>query len=242
MQTPGWGGIDSWTQFWQSKAWSDVAGVANLLTKQNLAVEVRRCFGPQQGLQRAGCLLLLALSICCAGTTRRADGSVCCCRLSLPPGTCAQAPQAAALALWVVLVSWQHPQQAVMLAVSLGGYAATTGTLVGAMAGALHGCRWVPEAWWDNLQEEPQPAAAGDAAGGQQSSDSSLQVQPEQQQAADALPQEAPGRVEAAPAEEEEEEAADSEWMLRPVSKWSVVTLGHQLAELDCRASTLAGL
>lgn len=211
-----------------------MAGVANLLTKQNLAVEVRRCCGPQQGLQRAGCFLSLSLSTACTGSTRCADGSVCCC-LSSPPGTRAQAPQAAALALWVVLVSWQHPQQAVMLAVSLGGYAATTGTLAGAMAGALHGCRWVPEAWWDNLQEEPQPAAAGDAAGGQQSSDSSLQAQPEQQQAADALPPEA-GHGEAAAAAEEEE-AAVSEWMLPPVSKWSVVTLGHELAELDCKAT-----
>lgn len=153
----------------------------------------------------------------------------------------AQAPQAAALALWAVLVSWQHPQQAVMLAVSLGGYAATTGTLVGAMAGALHGCRWVPEAWWDNLQDEPQAAAAaaGDSAGGQQqSSDVSQQAQPEQQQqAADALPPEAGRGGEEAAAEEEEEAAAASEWMLRAVSKQSVVMLGHQLAELDCRVT-----
>jgi hypothetical protein len=140
-----------------------------------------------------------------------------------------QAPQAAALALWVVLVSWQHPQQAVMLAVSLGGYAATTGTLAGAMVGALHGCRWVPDAWWDNLQqEEPQPAAAG-----QQGSDSSQQAQ---QQAADA-PEAAGGGGKVAAAADEDVEAAASEWMLRPVSKLSVVALGSQLAELDCQAT-----
>lgn len=34
------GGISSWTQFWRSKAWSDVTQVANLITKQNLANEV----------------------------------------------------------------------------------------------------------------------------------------------------------------------------------------------------------
>jgi hypothetical protein len=34
------GYINSWTQFWWSKAWNDVTQVANLITKQNLANEV----------------------------------------------------------------------------------------------------------------------------------------------------------------------------------------------------------
>jgi hypothetical protein len=34
------GCINSWTQFWRSKAWSDVTRVANRITKQNLANEV----------------------------------------------------------------------------------------------------------------------------------------------------------------------------------------------------------
>lgn len=36
----GLGSIDNWIQFWRSKAWNDITGVANLLTKQNLAIEV----------------------------------------------------------------------------------------------------------------------------------------------------------------------------------------------------------
>jgi hypothetical protein len=36
----GLGDIQDWSHFWQSKAWSDVTAVANLLTKQNLAIEV----------------------------------------------------------------------------------------------------------------------------------------------------------------------------------------------------------
>lgn len=34
------GAIDSWPAFWRGKSWSDITTVANLLTKQNLAVEV----------------------------------------------------------------------------------------------------------------------------------------------------------------------------------------------------------
>lgn len=41
MRTAGLGSIDSWHEFWRSKAWNDVTGVANFITKQNLAVEVR---------------------------------------------------------------------------------------------------------------------------------------------------------------------------------------------------------
>jgi hypothetical protein len=40
--SPGLGDIKDWSRFWQSKAWNDVTAVTNLLTKQNLAVEVGR--------------------------------------------------------------------------------------------------------------------------------------------------------------------------------------------------------
>jgi hypothetical protein len=149
-----------------------------------------------------------------------------------------QATQATALALWVTLISWQHPKQAVMLAASLGGYAATTGTLVGSLAGALHGCEWIPAAWWDRLQEEPQAAVdeAGQRSGGQHSGE-------KHQHQDDADPAGDGGE---APAEQVTAQAGDgssgeageeepSEWMLRPVSKHSVVELGRKLAQLDCQ-------
>ncbi|KAF6258473.1 ADP-ribosylation/Crystallin J1 [Scenedesmus sp. NREL 46B-D3] len=110
------GCVTDWRAFWGSAHWAHFTATANLLWKQNLAM---------------------------------------------------QGTQAAALALWVVLSSWRHPKQAVMLAASLGGYAATTGGLVGGLAGALHGCSWVPQAWWGVLQEEwlqpQQPQLQGDA-------------------------------------------------------------------------------
>jgi hypothetical protein len=72
VHNTGLGGIESWTQFWRSKAWSDVTAVANLLTKQNLAVEVRCCCVGciKQGVLRAGWMLSFAsdafLSSCCS--------------------------------------------------------------------------------------------------------------------------------------------------------------------------------
>jgi hypothetical protein len=43
-----------------------------------------------------------------------------------------QGNQAAAVALWVFMCSWQEPQQAVMLAASLGGNSGTTAAATGA--------------------------------------------------------------------------------------------------------------
>lgn len=156
-----------------------------------------------------------------------------------------QATQAAALALWVVAVSWQHPKQAVMLAASLGGYAASTGTLVGSLAGALHGCEWVPQAWWDNLQDESTTSAAdteGQHSSKQQEQQEEAEAAGGSEQAAAAEPvqsgqAEMQGSSTAAGSAAAGDEAGDdvSEWMLRLVSKYSVVVLGHQLAELDCK-------
>jgi hypothetical protein len=152
-----------------------------------------------------------------------------------------QAIQATALALWVTIVSWQHPKQAVMLAAALGGYAATTGALVGSLAGALHGCEWIPAAWWDRLQEEPQAAVedAGQHSGGQHSGE-------KQQHQHDADSAGGAAGDDEAQAVQETEQAGDgsaaqageeepSEWMLRPVSKRSIVELGRKLAQLDCQ-------
>jgi hypothetical protein len=160
-----------------------------------------------------------------------------------------QATQAAALALWVLLVNWQQPQQAVMMAAGLGGYAATTGTLVGGLAGALHGTDWVPTQWWDHLQEapaqeQPQPvstAATGRAAGtGQQAGEQ--QQQPREQQQADAQEAQQAAAAAAAAADDDGGGGGGQERegrQLRPASKYSVVVLGHELAGLDCRQPVL---
>lgn len=120
-----------------------------------------------------------------------------------------------------------------MLAASLGGYAATTGTLVGGMVGALHGCDWVPSSWWQYLQDEPhsQESPAGDLHADQHSQHSGTEAHEQQQQpeAEDAVHQQESGTKAAAA----EEGGRDS--MLRPVGKHSVVALGQQLAELSCQ-------
>lgn len=139
-----------------------------------------------------------------------------------------------------MLISWQYPKQAVMLAASLGGYAATTGTLVGSLAGSLHGCEWIPAAWWDRLQEEPQAVVedAGQHSKGQHSGQKQ-QHQHDGGSAGKAAGGDAQAVQETAQAEEgsavEAGEEEHSEWMLRPVSKYSVVELGRKLAQLDCR-------
>lgn len=161
-----------------------------------------------------------------------------------------QASQAAALALWVVVVSWGNPKQAVMLAASLGGYAATTGTLVGGVMGALHGCDWVPSAWWKHLQDEPgtQEVPAGSVQAGQRSSKEHGQQQqrPEAQggvREQEGAPQAGSdvGRQEDAQAavagSQAAGEVAEGEmgWLLRPLSKYAVVKLGQELADLSCK-------
>jgi len=67
--------------------------------------------------------------------------------------------EAAAVALWALCTSWEHPRQAVTVAATLGGSAPVTAQLVGAMAGALHGDGWIPASWWDLLENNFAPPA-----------------------------------------------------------------------------------
>jgi ADP-ribosylglycohydrolase len=46
------------------------------------------------------------------------------------------------------------PAQAVSLAVTMGGACSATASVVGAMAGALHGVGWVPARWWGALEDQ----------------------------------------------------------------------------------------
>lgn len=126
-----------------------------------------------------------------------------------------------------------------MLAASLGGYAATTGTLVGSMAGALHGCGWVPAAWWDHLQEAEragsEPAGQSSLHGGVQHSDKQAHAAGAAEKGGTAAGVSLAGQEGGGDLQEQEEvneEAAG--WVLQPVSKQSVVKLALQLSELEC--------
>lgn len=123
-----------------------------------------------------------------------------------------------------------------MLAASLGGYAATTGMLVGGLAGALHGSEWVPQSWWEQLQD-------GSSLHQEQEQHVERQHQEEDSdkdqavvgagaeaaaEAAAVADDEGVGAAEADEAEQDEEERG-------VFSKHFVVQLGQQLAALDCR-------
>ncbi|KAI8471784.1 MAG: ADP-ribosylation/Crystallin J1 [Monoraphidium minutum] len=72
--------------------------------------------------------------------------------------------QAVAVALWALVTNWSRPQQAVVIAASLGGSSSTTAALTGAFAGALHGSAWLPERWWDALGESGAERRVRDGA------------------------------------------------------------------------------
>ena len=57
-------------------------------------------------------------------------------------------PDAVACALWALCRHWTSPETAVMAAVHYGNNTDTLGALTGALAGALHGCSWIPDRWW----------------------------------------------------------------------------------------------
>jgi poly(ADP-ribose) glycohydrolase ARH3 len=60
--------------------------------------------------------------------------------------------QAAACALWALCRHWHHPQAAVVAAARYGGDTDTLACMTGALAGALHGPAWLPQDWWDRLE------------------------------------------------------------------------------------------
>eukprot|EP00879_Flechtneria_rotunda_P001631 GHRR01001791.1.p1 GENE.GHRR01001791.1~~GHRR01001791.1.p1 ORF type:complete len:649 (+),score=181.74 GHRR01001791.1:2802-4748(+) len=183
--------IHSWSQFWKSAHWSHMVNTANLLWKQNLAV---------------------------------------------------QGTQAAAVALWVLLVSWQHPKQAIMLAASLGGFASTTGALTGALVGALHGCKWVPSSWWQQLKDEAVYDNSAEGAKSTAPDDEQQLVKApterniEQQQQAAAQGPASTRQVIVANADAGdagEVSIDEDEDIELPVSKYSVVLLGQALAKIS---------
>ncbi len=55
-------------------------------------------------------------------------------------------------ALWAALRYLEDPEEAIVQAVNLGGDSDTIGAMTGALVGALHGERWFPNRWYDNLE------------------------------------------------------------------------------------------
>ncbi|KAG2434411.1 hypothetical protein HYH02_012423 [Chlamydomonas schloesseri] len=68
-----------------------------------------------------------------------------------------------AVVLLALLTSWGRPEQAVIVAASLGGHAPATAQTVGALAGSLYGRSWVPERWWRGLGEGAEGEAGREA-------------------------------------------------------------------------------
>lgn len=60
--------------------------------------------------------------------------------------------EAVAAALWAFARQWSEPEQCVIRAVGLGGDTDTIGAMAGALAGALHGTSWIPQRWFDNIE------------------------------------------------------------------------------------------
>jgi len=65
-----------------------------------------------------------------------------------------RASDALAVSLWGFLNNWNTPEQCLIDIVGYGGDTDTTAAIAGAMCGALHGTAWIPNRWYDNLENE----------------------------------------------------------------------------------------
>lgn len=63
-----------------------------------------------------------------------------------------RASQAVAAALWAFLHYGAQPEACVIRAVGFGGDTDTIGAMAGALVGTLHGRRWIPARWCDNIE------------------------------------------------------------------------------------------
>jgi poly(ADP-ribose) glycohydrolase ARH3 len=65
------------------------------------------------------------------------------------------AAQAVACALWSFANEWNRPEVCVIRAVMLGGDTDTVGAMTGALAGSLHGMQWIPNRWYEAMENGP---------------------------------------------------------------------------------------
>jgi poly(ADP-ribose) glycohydrolase ARH3 len=65
------------------------------------------------------------------------------------------AAEAVSCSLWAFLRHSHDPEKCVVQAVALGGDTDTIGAMTGALAGALHGAAWIPEMWYDRMENQP---------------------------------------------------------------------------------------
>ena len=63
-----------------------------------------------------------------------------------------KAIEAVPCALWIICVSYQEPEEALIRGVNMGGDADTVAAMIGDIIGALHGYKWIPSRWYDNVE------------------------------------------------------------------------------------------
>ncbi|KAL3132646.1 hypothetical protein ABBQ32_009169 [Trebouxia sp. C0010 RCD-2024] len=66
-----------------------------------------------------------------------------------------RAMDAAVCALWALCRHWHDPKATIIGAVRGGGDADTIAAMAGALGGALHGTQWIPEQWFEKLENGP---------------------------------------------------------------------------------------
>ena len=65
------------------------------------------------------------------------------------------AVEAVACSLWCFARYYHKPEECMIQAVELGGDTDTIASMAGSLVGALHGCRWIPLRWFDELENAP---------------------------------------------------------------------------------------
>jgi len=63
-----------------------------------------------------------------------------------------RASEAVAAALWAFVRYGSNPEECIVRAVGFGGDTDTIGAMAGALVGALHGASWIPDRWYDNIE------------------------------------------------------------------------------------------
>jgi len=60
--------------------------------------------------------------------------------------------QAVPIALWALAKYYKDPEECLVQVVSMGGDTDTLGAITGALLGALMGTKWIPNRWWNNIE------------------------------------------------------------------------------------------